>query len=542
MNKFFDKSQKNVLISVSHKEGIAEFAKALRALGWAIYSSGGTAKVLLDASIPVIDIGTMVGEPLLGHRVVTISRELHAGILADRLKAEDLAELESLGLPCFGVVCVDFYALIEEIRKPGATLNSVIEKTDIGGPLMARSGAKGNRIVICDPADRESVVELLSSDVSTEDMIQIINQLAAKAEAVVANYVLQSAIYRGNTTFAGIVGEKIADVRYGENPWQKGYGLYADMCPTDDPLGVRHWQTIAGNPGHVNYTDVDRMLHTFTHIAEGLVKNQLRTDLFIAIGAKHGNPCGAAFSPKAEFALERMLEGNLKSIFGGTVLTNFTITAEHAQILRTHKQTKGKRIFDLIVAPGFTPEAIDILNRKDEACKMIAIPGLSNLEQCRISTEKLLRPVRGGFLLQDNYSYVLDCFAASDTTLLSHRIAYNMVLAWAVNATSNSNTITIVDDDKLIGNGTGQADRVECCELAIKRVKDAGHEIEGATVCSDSFFPFVDGPEVLIQAGVNVILGNSGSIKDNEVQAYCEQKGCMLLLIPNAEGRGFFGH
>lgn len=541
MNKFFEKTQKNALISVYHKDGILPFAKALCALGWTIYSSGGTAKFLHEASIPVIDVSTMVGEPILGHRVVTISRELHAGLLADKLKLEDLAELESLGLPFFGLVCVDFYPLIEEIRKPGVALNAVIEKTDIGGPLMVRSGAKGNRLVICDPADRESVIELLSSPVSTEDMAQIINQFAAKAEAVVANYVLQSATYRGNNAFAGVVGEKIADVRYGENPWQKGYGLFRNMNPSDDPLGVNNWQIIAGNPGYVNYTDVDRMLHTLTHIAEGLVKNQLRTDLFIALGAKHGNPCGAALSPKREFALERMLEGNLKSIFGGTVLTNFMIDSDYAHLLRTHKQATGKRIFDLIIAPDFTQDAIDILNRKDEACKMIAIPELSNLEQCKISREKLLRPVRGGFLMQDNYHYVLDCFAPKDFTIGS-RIMYNMVLAWAINATSTSNTITIVDDEKLIGNGTGQADRVECCELAIKRARYAGHEIAGATVCSDSFFPFVDGPKTLIEAGVKVILGNSGSIKDKEVQAYCEDKGCKLLLIPNAIGRGFFGH
>ncbi len=533
MNKFFEKTQKNALISVYHKEGIGEFAKALCALGWTIYSSGGTANFLQKASIPVIDVGTMVGEPILGHRVVTISRELHAGLLADRLKPEDLLELESLGLPFFGLVCVDFYPLIEEIRKPGVALNAVIEKTDIGGPLMVRSGAKGNRLVICDPADRESVIELLSSPVSTEDMAQIINQFAAKAEAVVANYVLQSATYRGNNAFAGVVGEKIADVRYGENPWQKGYGLFRNMNPSDDPLGVNNWQIIAGNPGYVNYTDVDRMLHTMTHIVAGC-KERNHHKCHIALGSKHGNVCGASFY--TDRTLEKMLDGNLRSIFGGSIMTNFKIDEFHAKILREYKMSKGKRILDLVVAPGFTAEAMAILTRKDEACKMIAIPGLADWNNCNIAQDLFIRPMRGGFLMQDNYSFV--------PTLSS----LDMILGWAINATSNSNSITLVRDRMLIGNGVGQQDRVECCELAIKRAIEAGHCIEkttmvaGATAVSDSFFPFTDGPNVLIKAGVQHILANSGSVNDHLVIKYCEENDCNLVLIPNAEGRGFFGH
>ena len=537
MNKFFEKTQKNALISVYHKEGIGEFAKALCALGWTIYSSGGTAKFLHEASIPVIDVSTMVGEPILGHRVVTISRELHAGLLADRLKPEDLAELESLGLPFFGLVCVDFYPLIEEIRKPGVTLHAVIEKTDIGGPLMVRSGAKGNRLVICDPADRESVIELLSSPVSTEDMAQIINQFAAKAEAVVANYVLQSATYRGSNAFAGILGEKIADVRYGENPWQKGYGLFRNMNPSDDPLGVNNWQIIAGNPGYVNYTDVDRMLHTLTHIVAGIAKNG-GTQEHIALGVKHGNCCGASIYHSRKHALENMLDGNLRSIFGGCVMTNFIIDEHHATILREYKMPKKKRVLDLVVAPGFTDEAITILARKGDACKMIAIPELISWDACKISQEKLLRPVRGGFLLQDNFSYVPQ-FPSRDR---------DMVLGWAINATSDSNTITLVRDGMLIGNGVKQQDRVECCELAIKRAIEAGHTlsktsfVNGATAVSDSFFPYVDGPMKLIEAGVRSILATSGSVNDHLVIKYCEENNCKLVLIPNAVGRGFFGH
>jgi len=191
--------QKTALISVFHKDGIAEFAQALVVLGWNILSSSGTCRRLREAGVPVTDVAEMVGEPILGHRVVTLSREIHAGLLATS-SAEDQAELDRLGIIRIDLVCVDLYPLLEEIGRPGSTPDSVLNKTDIGGPALLRSAAKGQRIVICDPLDRERVIAALLADGVEQELLI---ELCAKAEFTVAQYALVSAEYWSQGKFTG---------------------------------------------------------------------------------------------------------------------------------------------------------------------------------------------------------------------------------------------------------------------------------------------------------------------------------------------------
>jgi phosphoribosylaminoimidazolecarboxamide formyltransferase / IMP cyclohydrolase len=202
---------KHALISVYHKEGIADFAQALVKRGWNVLASGGTALELARHNVPVRDIGTLVGEPILGHRVVTLSREIHAGILA-RDTEEDRLELERLGIPRIDMVCVDLYPLEEEIEKPGATRESVIEKTDIGGPTLLRAAVKGERIVVCDSNDYLYILYALDFGLFNTDRI-LVDKLAAKAEALVARYCLRSAQYRSGGELDGFVGTL-------ESPWK----------------------------------------------------------------------------------------------------------------------------------------------------------------------------------------------------------------------------------------------------------------------------------------------------------------------------------
>ena len=190
---------RTALLSVYDKTGIVEFAQSLVDLGWTIYASGGTAKVLSDAEIPVIDVAALVGGgAILGHRVVTLSREVHAALLATTSK-KDLAELEQLGIPFIDLVCVDMYPLAEEIDKPDSTPESVIEKTDIGGPTMLRSAAKGQRIVIANPAMRQRVLDWLKEGEPDPEIIR--TMLAARAEEVVGNYCLLSARYHSGGNY-----------------------------------------------------------------------------------------------------------------------------------------------------------------------------------------------------------------------------------------------------------------------------------------------------------------------------------------------------
>lgn len=527
---------RNALLSVYSKEGIVDFAQQLVAMGWNIFASGGTAKALTSAGIAVTDVAELVGGgAILGHRVVTLSREVHAGLLATTSDA-DIKELEALGVPFIDLVCVDLYPLEEEITKAEATTESVIEKTDIGGPTMLRSAAKGRRLVIGDPADRQKVLDWLNN--GEQDRESFANQLAAKVEFVVANYCMSSARYHGQGEYEGMIGVRKQVCGYGENGWQTPAALYSTGTP--DPLALDKFRLVQGaSPSYNNFCDLDRLLQTVTHIAAAFERKR-----FIAVGGKHGNPCGASISSDPTKAIKRMVEGDIRAIFGGLVMTNFVLTAELAETLLTHQQSPGPRLLDGVIVPEATDEAIEMLKRKGDKCRLFVNPALISLGKHSLDTNLRMRYVRGGFLAQPNYSFVLDLSHQNvqKDGFLNPEMHEDLLLAWAVGSTSNSNTITLVRDGQLIGNGVGQQDRVGASELALKRARDANHDIDGAVAYSDSFFPFPDAVEVLAKAGVGAILSSSGSINDDKVREVCHKYGVSLCMIPDKMGRGFFGH
>lgn len=533
--------KKIALLSVYHKEGIVEFARELAELGWRLIASGGTARAVAEAGIPVDDVSTLVGgKAILGHRVVTLSREIHAGLLS-RDTPEDRAELAQLGIPRIGLVCVDLYPLDAEIADPAHTRESVIEKTDIGGPTMLRSAAKGRRIVVCDPKDRQPVIEWLKTGKPDED--RFVTGLVAKAESLCGRYALRSASYHGDGDTQSMTGTRIRTFCYGENPWQMPATHYA--VGSDDPLALEKFRLIAGDePSFNNLVDVDRLLQTVTHIAAGFHKNHGKVPA-IAVGVKHGNPCGAAFSEKPTEAVERMIAGDPRAIFGGVVMLNFPMDGQAARSLRTHMVTEGqRRILDTVIAPSFTEDAIILLKRKGGRCRFLANPALMHLDPDSIDAATRFRYVRGGFLTQPNYTYVLD-LEDQDLEVIGARrpeLEDALILAWAVGSTSNSNTVTLVHPQCLIGNGMGQTDRVTAATHAVQKARNADHDTKGSVAYSDSFFPFTDGPAVLADAGIQVILTCSGSVRDGQVKAFCRDRGVTLYMIPNAKARGFFGH
>lgn len=535
--------KKTALLSVYDKTGIVEFGQALVNLGWQLYSSGGTAEALTTAGVPVTDVADLVGgEAILGHRVVTLSREVHAGLLA-KLIDKDLIELEKLGVPFIDLVCVDLYPLAEEIAKPDATSESVIEKTDIGGPTMLRSGAKGRRIVICLPEQRQRVIDWLKA--GEPDAQDHRNRLAAKAEMVVSGYCLDSARYTSDGRYDGFLGKRVLECKYGENGWQTPAALFS--TGTEDPLALDRFEVVAGTaPSYNNLAEIDRQLQTITHIAAGFELNFHQVP-YIAIGTKHGNPCGAAAGDNLAEVIQKMVMGDPRAIFGGLVMTNFQIGKGQAEHLLSDGVESGRRLLDGISAPSFTDEAIELLERKGGKCRLLVNPALGQLGLHSIDTAPRHRYVRGGFLMQPNYSYVInlndeELLTTGEFMTTTMGQAADVVLAWAVGSTSNSNTITLVKRRQLIGNGVGQQDRVGCCELAIKRARDAGHDVEGAVAYSDSFFPFPDGPQVLIDAGVKAIWSTTGSVRDKDTQELCTRRGVTLYQVPDSKGRGFFGH
>lgn len=535
---------KTALLSVFYKDGIVDFARALVELGWSILASGGTAKALQEGGIEVRDIAEIVGKPILGHRVVTLSREVHAMLLAQDTP-EDNAELAEMGLSRIDLVCVDLYPLEDAIAKEGATRGSIIEMTDVGGPTMLHSAAKGERIVICDPVDRfEVIAQLQAGDqfqVGETISPKFKDYLAAKADATVARYCLAASRWRSAGHFDGWIGERVQICKYGENPWQEPAALYRTFS-SDAPEGLPACVTVEGDlPSYVNWTDVDRLFQTVTHIAAGFARNSGVVPK-IAVGVKHGNPCGAAVAEDDLEATRRMVEGSPLALHGGLVMVNYPVDKVIAEILLWHK-TEERRLLDGIIAPSFTEEAKEMLARKKGKCRLIESRVLTNLSDSTLDRSVLWRPVSGGSLKQPNYIYIFEmahaAFVNGELTAQEHT---DVLLACAVGATSNSNTVTIAKDGQVIGNGVGQQSRVEAADLAVRKARLAGHDTKGGVAYSDSFFPFKDGPQMLADAGISVILASSGSLRDQEVKDYCAAMGMKLLMVPDKQARGFFNH
>lgn len=491
-------------ISVYNKAGIAEFARELRRLGYDIIASGGTAKHLKEAEVPVTELAKLIGAgDMLHHKVVTLDRKFHAMLLADE-SPEEVAELKKLGVPRIDLICGDFYPQNGGTRHEAGGSASAVAETDIGGPTMIRAATKGKRIVLCDADDRAKVISAIKNG-SIEKLKQ---QLWAKAENSIADYVRESA----QKYFPQI------PVKYGENRWQTDASLY--VTEFDDPFSPDRFIVKEGTDrSYINFTDIDRLLQSATHIAAGFKKNFDKLPA-IAIGAKHGNLCGAGVGKEA---LKRMLSGDPQAISGGWVLVNFAINKKEAKLL------KDGRILDGVIAPAVSEEATEILARKSGKCRIVVNPALET-HLVNLDDRMRFRYVRGGFLAQSNYTFV---------PKIKNK---DLLLAWAVGSTSNSNTITLVKNGMMIANATGQQSRVLACRLAIMIAKNANHEIKGSAAYSDSFFPFTDGPKVLVDSGIKSLFVTSGSIRDKEVFGYLKKHKIRIVTFPDEQARGFYAH
>lgn len=540
------------LLSVYNKEGIVEFAQGLVHLGWGLIASGGTAKVLQAAGLPVRDVAEFVGGgPILGHRVVTLSREIHAALLANDTP-EDNAELERIGVPRIELVCVDLYP-VQLAIKGGKSRAEVRELTDIGGPAMLRAAAKGERIVICDPLDRPKILQWLKDGELARDLI--IPELADKVEFTCARYSLAIAEYNSKGLYAGQIGRQVRELKYGENPYQRA-ALYT--TDSGDPLAIPDFEQIDGqDPSYINITDLDRGLTTAVQVAAGLEVNRVPSR-HIGLIVKHGNATGVAYGDTPLEVIKNMIDGNPGDAFGGVATFNFTLDLEAAKLLRRHRIEKGAsaRPLDGVAAPGFTEEAKARLQRESEQCRMFANPELAELKHDSLRQGRLFRQVRGGFLVQEAPQFVLDL---KDERM--QKLGYpatisfdpeDLLLAWAVGSTSNSNTIVLCEGQRTVAVAVGQQSRVGAANLALQRALDAKHAVlgddntiqlrPGVVAYSDSYFPFSDGPLVLTKAGVRAIFTSSGSIRDEEVGQAMKEAGVNFWTLPDKVCRGFFGH
>lgn len=333
------------------------------------------------------------------------------------------------------------------------------------------------------------------------------------------------------------------DLRYGENP-QQGASFFTQH--SDDPFELGKAVVEKGRDlSYVNVTDPDRALNTIIHAVVALQHHTLRPT-FCAIAVKHGNPCGAGYGNSPEEALGRMILSDVESIFGGVVITNFLIGHNEAHaLLHLHHQGSPRRVLDIVIAPGFTNTALKMLERKEDRCIMVSNPALAWISPASFDTTPQCRAVRKGYLVQERYNKVLS-FNDGSMQLHGQRKEYletDLAFAAALCRTSNSNTITIVKDSMLLGQGVAQTSRVRAAEVALYNAKKSGHEdkLHGSVVVSDSFFPFHDGLTVLTRKKVAAVFCTTGSLRDEEVRKACPKR-VTLYQLPDKNARMFFGH
>ncbi len=534
--------QKWALLSVYNKDGIVDFAKGLVRHGYKIISTGGTADKLRENGIEVMDVSKLVGgDAIMGDKVKTLSREMAAGLLARNDLPKEVEEMESLNLPIIDLVCVDMYPLEATIIESGDDTEKVLSKTDIGGPTMLHEGAKGKKITVSTFEQRQKVINWLDNGKPDEE--NFINELNGEAEYQIARYIGVSAEFRsqGQSKIVPLINKH--ELLYGINPDMKASVYKLDIDKKDDPLAFYNFKLVAGKEQSTNnLDDWNKALGAITHLAAAMDTNFGDTKQKMMVGIKHGSPCGMAINNNPEIVAKKMIEGDPLSIFGGIVIANFEVDEKIAEILLSHKVEGGRRILDNIYAPHFTKEAIEMLERKKDKCRFLENEALGKLDKNSLDKQPMINSIRGGMIIQDSFSYVLD-FKNPELNVyggtLTEDIKKQIILAWSVGSMSASNTITIVKDNYLLGNGVGQQDRVGCSSLAIARATRSKHDLNGAIAYSDSFFPFPDGIQTLIDAGIKTVFSSSGSVGDGKVIEAAKAAGILLVMLPDKICRGF---
>ena len=513
------KAIRRALVSVYDKTGLVELGELLQAHGVEILSTGSTAKTLQSAGIKVTEVGDYTGFPeMMGGRVKTLHPRIHAGILADQSNPSHIEQIAQHDIAAFDLVVVNLYPFMQTIAS-GATFEESIEQIDIGGPSMLRGAAKnhGSVAVLC----QVSQYDLLKSSMSLGGLTAKERQdLALEVFRTTAEYDLSIARWLGGQSglgqsdfpeWFGQIWQRKSGLRYGENPHQEA-AVYANAgVPTGIVGAVQlHGKEMSFN----NYTDADAAWRAAHDHAEPCV----------AI-IKHANPCGIAISHNISSAHKKAHECDPVSAFGGVVAANREVDLVMAQAL--------SEIFtEVIVAPSFSPQALELLMKKS-AIRLLT---------CQTSTSSPLelRPVSGGMLVQQ--TDLIDATGDDPKTWvqvagdpLSHEAMEDLSFAWRSVRAVKSNAILLAKSGASVGVGMGQVNRVDSSRLAVTR---AGDRAKGSVAASDAFFPFADGLQILIDAGVSAVVQPGGSKRDDEVIAAAKEAGIAMFFT----GTRHFSH
>ena len=535
-----DKKISRALISVTDKTGVVEFAQSLVSdYGVEIISTGGTARVLEEAGVPVIPIEEFTGFPeMMDGRVKTLHPKVHGGLLCRRDSEQHMAEAAEHGIQMIDLVCVNLYEFEKTVASPDVTFVDAIEHIDIGGPSMLRSAAKNNDsvTVVCDPDDYARILDEMSMHAGCTTL-GTRRHLAAKVYTRTASY--DTAIsawlnsYLANED-AGAVGttapafvppaafdlhlEKAQDLRYGENPHQTAAvyrfaDSFGNFVSSASPLVGA--EQIQGKPlSYNNFLDADAAWNAVREFEEPAV-----------IILKHQNPCGSATGEDVTEAYDRAFACDPKSAFGGIIAVNREVPLS----LVEHFADVNKQFVEVLIAPSFSPEALERLSKRTNL-RVLATGGADGHAQLEART------VDGGMLVQcvDTVDEDHSTFTFPTTRKPTDAEMEDLIFAWKVCKTVKSNAILIAKDRAGIGMGPGQPNRVDSALLACQRAEEAcermGVEAGGFACASDAFFPFRDNVDVLAAHGVTAIIQPGGSVRDDESIQACDDHGIAMVF------------
>jgi phosphoribosylaminoimidazolecarboxamide formyltransferase / IMP cyclohydrolase len=504
------------LLSVSNKTGLIDLAKSLVEFGFDIVSSGGTAKALKDAGLPVIKVADYTGSPeILGGRVKTLHPRIHGGILARRDIAEDVTDLENNQIRPIDLVVVNLYPFEETIAKPGVSLAEAVEQIDIGGPAMLRAASKNfaHLTVLCDPAQYNEYLQELRSNGAAS--LEFRTKCALKGFLHTSSYDQAISQYLGNLTSSSeteaelpqqysISGKQIQALRYGENPHQQA-GWYQSG---DTATGWAAAKKIQGK--ELSYNNLVDLEAARQIIAEF-------TDKPTATIIKHTNPCGTANGNTIHEAYTKAFNADTVSAFGGIVALNQPIDAATA--------TELTKIFlECVVAPGCDAEAEEILAKKQNL-RVLLLPDLIN------GPQQTIKAVAGGFLVQgaDNSNISADTNkwnVVTDKKPSTDQLE-ELLFAWKVCKHVKSNAIVVTRDKTTLGIGAGQMNRVGSVKIALEQAADKAN---GACLASDAFFPFDDSVRTAFQAGIEAIVQPGGSLRDEDSIKAANELGLIMVF------------
>jgi phosphoribosylaminoimidazolecarboxamide formyltransferase/IMP cyclohydrolase len=502
---------RRALISVYDKNGLEPFARGLADLDVELVASGGTAAFLQKVGIPVTPVEELTEVPeLLGGRVKTLHPRIHAAILARRDRAEDTAALDEHGIEPFDLVCVNLYPFEDVVSRRAVDEQDAVEMIDIGGPAMLRAAAKNFAHVapVCSPEHYDEVLLELraSNDLSLSSRRRLAAEtfgLTAAYEAAIASWFSAPEAYPV-TFLPGFTRE--LELAYGENPHQSAAyyserGARMHLLSRVDQL---HGRELSFN----NLNDLS---------AARLVAREFELPACVIV--KHANPCGVAVAGSIEQAYDRALSADPLSAYGGVIVLNRPVTEALGERL-------VQQFVEVLFAPGFDPAALELLRSK---------PATRILEdrERRLSNpgERDYRRVLGGLLVQERDSEIDDRDTMDVICGSPSEMAWgDLLFAWRVCKHVGSNAIVLARDLQTIGIGAGQMSRVDAVRIALEKAHEHGHQTAGAVMASDAFFPFADGPELALAAGVEGVIQPGGSKRDAEVIEAVERSGATLVL------------